>query len=60
MDIFVRKKRAWTSLWVAWRGSGAGIATHEPEAETEAGPTERSDASEPLSSAYSLLYFNSP
>ena len=48
------------NLSISGVGSGVGIATHEPEAETEVGPTERSEASEPLSWAYSLLYFNSP
>jgi hypothetical protein len=55
MDKFVRKKPR-LDLSISAVGSGAGIATHEPpEAETEVGPTERSDASEPVSWAYSLL-----
>ena len=54
MDKFVRKNPR-LDLSISGVGSGAGIATHESEAETEVGPTERSEASEPVSWAYSLL-----
>ena len=52
MDKFVRKKPR-LDIAVSRFGCGAGMATHEPETEV----TERSDASEPVSWAYSLPYF---